>query len=147
MKTCCVDGCDNTAGTGRGMCHKHYARWRKNGDPLKVKRISGPMPLEERFSLQWKENEGTGCWEWIGSIGERGYGRIKVNRKTTSAHRVSYEMHKGQIPEGLYVCHHCDNPKCVNPDHLFVGTARDNRLDCIRKGRINMRRFTEMRAA
>lgn len=75
------------------------------------------------------------CHIYVGSNFTQGYGRIKRNGKTYRAHRVSYELHHGEIPEGMYVCHHCDNPPCVNPDHLFLGSARDNIIDMFSKGR------------
>jgi len=73
------------------------------------------------------------CWWWSAAKDGCNYGRLG-NKK---AHRVSYEMHFGKIPKGIYVCHSCDNPSCVNPEHLFLGTQKQNMLDMVRKGRQN----------
>lgn len=77
---------------------------------------------------------GTRCWTWIGGKRDRGYGAFRY-LDSQSAHRVSWILKFGQIPKSKLVCHHCDNPSCVNPDHLFVGTSLDNNQDMVKKGR------------
>jgi len=75
-----------------------------------------------------------GCWLWTAStLGD--YGCLAINRKNRGAHRISYELHYGPIPKGMFVCHRCDTPRCVRPEHLFLGTPKDNSLDMTRKGR------------
>lgn len=80
-------------------------------------------------------NKTESCWLWTASVINTGYGCFRVHRKTILAHRFSYELAFGTIPNGLFVCHRCDTPKCVLPDHLFLGTVADNIQDCINKGR------------
>lgn len=75
------------------------------------------------------------CWEWRGAKNQHGYGRLNFKKKIYPAHRYSYEYFKGNIPNNMYVLHHCDNRKCVNPDHLFLGTLTDNYMDCVNKDR------------
>jgi len=75
------------------------------------------------------------CWEWSARKNNKGYG-IFSPLKYRSAHRTSWFIKHGEIPKGMYVCHHCDNPSCVNPSHLFLGTAMDNFKDAVNKGRI-----------
>ena len=95
--------------------------------------------LEERFLAKVNKDTSTGCWEWTGATTRGDYGVIgkKVGHKkwqTARAHRVSYELYKGPIGD-FCVCHTCDNTKCVNPDHLFLGTVKDNMRDRVSKGR------------
>jgi hypothetical protein len=94
-------------------------------------------PVTERF---WKNvRKSDACWEWTANRSTAGYGHIKKGGRQgeqLGAHRVSWELHNGPIPPGLFVCHHCDNPRCVRPDHLFLGTTTDNVRDAICKGRM-----------
>ena len=75
------------------------------------------------------------CWPWQGAKLKTGYGVVKHRCKQYKAHRASFAIHRGQIPGGMLVCHHCDNPSCVNPSHLFLGTSQDNMTDKVQKGR------------
>ena len=77
-----------------------------------------------------------GCWLWQGNRNNQGYGFAYHDKKSRGAHRVSWMLNRGPIPEGQWVLHKCDNPPCVNPDHLFLGDRRDNMIDCLKKGRI-----------
>lgn len=94
--------------------------------------------LADRFHEKYVPEPNSGCWIWVGAE-RKGYGRLyyrKGGRQLPyAAHRLSYELHKGTIPSGMHVCHRCDNPSCVNPDHLFCGTDKDNVQDMIAKGR------------
>ena len=78
----------------------------------------------------------TDCIEWSGSLNSQGYGRLVIRGKEYRAHRIVWEETNGPIPDGMCVCHHCDNPPCVNVEHLFLGTPKDNTRDAQQKGRI-----------
>lgn len=127
--SCSVDDCEAPV-IARGWCFKHYARWRANGTTETVKMRPASVRLMERY-----RETPTGCWEFTGGRSGSGYGVISQAGKSLLAHRVSYELHKGPIPDGMVVMHSCDNPPCINPAHLSTGTAGDNNRDRSRKGR------------
>lgn len=128
MRICSIEGCE-AKHQAKGFCHKHYQRFRINGDPL-----YRYHPFQYRFEQRVELIPFSTCHWWVGTQ-RNGYGIIKNKGKIISSHRASYTLYIGPIPEGLFVLHKCDNPPCVNPDHLFLGTCQDNATDKVKKGR------------
>lgn len=103
-----------------------------------TKRRRRVTPLEDRYWEKVIKHGPNECWEWTGAKNKKGYGLIGRGGRgdgNERAHRVSWMIHYGPIPEGMFVCHKCDNPECSNPHHLFLGTVQDNNADMVRKGR------------
>lgn len=131
---CSVDNCTDKY-YAKGFCSKHYQIFKRHNNVIGIKTHAS---LEERF---WrfvdKKTDGE-CWNWTGNL-VAGYGRISLGARKDGAigsHRFSWELHNKQsIPSGMVVMHSCDNPLCVNPNHLSVGTYKDNTQDMIAKGR------------
>jgi hypothetical protein len=95
-----------------------------------------PRPLAERFLEKVEVHGPEECWPWLGAVGRHGYGNIGAgDGRTLRAHRVSYTLTYGAIAEGLVVCHRCDNPRCVNPNHLFIASQATNLKDMTEKDR------------
>lgn len=139
-RTCSVEGCERRV-TARGWCPKHYARWKKHGDPLRVD-PNGRPPVDRKIRF-WAKVDKNGpvparcpelgpCWIWIASRSSDGYGSFDGER----AHRVAWELECGPIPDGHGVFHHCDTPLCMNYEgHLWTGTQGENMADMWSKGR------------
>lgn len=132
-----MDGCANPS-KARGLCHTHWARWRKNGDPSVVRYIRDAT-LEQKFWFRVQKTDT--CWRWTGSL-IRGYGHIGIREDDGKwhlrrAHRVAYELLVGPIPEGLTIDHLCNVKHCVNPAHLEPVTTQENtRRRDVRMGRV-----------
>jgi len=133
--SCSVNGCELTV-RARGWCSKHYKRWQyRGGDPAEHMHH---RPLVERLTRRLAAGGKDGsCLEWTGARHWKGYGQIGTEDGSLAyVHRVAWELaHSQSVPDGMFVCHHCDNPPCCNPEHLFLGTAMDNTQDMVRKGR------------
>ena len=91
--------------------------------------------FEHKWLFSKASGDPDGCWNFTGHKDRLGYGKVKFRGKRFLAHRAAYMITNGHLPEGLLVCHHCDNPSCINPQHLFLGTNYDNTMDAVRKGR------------
>lgn len=122
--TCAVDDCDRLA-HAHGYCPSHYKRWERYGDPLAGGRFLPPRTVDERFNQLWETSD-SGCWEWTGTKISNGYAEFSVDGQDVYGHRWSYERFVGPIPDGLVIDHLCNNPGCVNPEHLEPVTNGEN---------------------
>lgn len=124
-KRTCIE-CDRPA-KSRGYCSSHYMiRWKRGEFSRRT--------LAERLQ-RLSEPDRNGCVLWTGAVNNVGYGKITIGGRSIGAHRASYEVAKGSIPDGMHVMHLCDVPRCINPSHLSLGTSSENALDRERKGR------------
>lgn len=122
--------------TSKGAASCRALRLRQQGMNVKAMPFQQVKSIADRFWLKVKRTRG--CWIWTGSVNAKGYGQMSQGRRglrPLQTHRVSWQLHYGQIPDGLLVLHSCDNPRCVRPDHLFLGTAADNTADMVAKER------------
>lgn len=142
QRSCAVDGCDNTRIQARGLCTTHYKRWYKHGDPLvKVKKYAPKgATLQERMDFHgYKEVQRidgiTPCHEWVALRDDNGYGRVWNGSRVEFAHRAAYRQHYGQLDDDADMMHQCDNPPCINPEHLKPGDDGLNALEKVQRNR------------
>lgn len=140
IDTCTIEGCENPH-HAQGYCTAHHHRYMRHGDPLSggAAQPHGLTPLErfERYVVKGDPDE---CWLWNGAVTGVGYGAIFYEGRIQGAHRVAWQIANGKsIPESLMILHKCDNPPCVNPNHLTIGSHADNMEDARVKGRFLMR--------
>ena len=136
---CAITDCPTKA-ICRGWCQKHYTRWKRTGDPDKViHAYREPPHLVRPKRDRWEErvDKSGDCWLWTGAKTSHGYGQLRTGNpgRVEMAHRLAWDFYRGPIPTGMNVLHRCDNPPCVNPDHLMVGSQSVNALDMVAKGR------------
>lgn len=139
---CSIGGCGRPR-RGRGYCQVHYMAYWRYGDPLVEKARPTSLPEEEYLSWYGWDVTESGCWEFKGPRDAAGYGRTARESGDYLAHRMSYTQNIGPIPDELHVLHSCDNPPCINPDHLRVGSHQENMQDKVGRGRVRPKRLSE----
>jgi hypothetical protein len=130
---CSIENCENKY-AGKGFCNKHYQKNKKYGESLAGKTNSQNKAGTKEYISENSEIDINDCWVWKRSK-NKGYGQSGLKGKSIKAHRLSYLTFVGEIPNNLHVLHTCDNPTCVNPKHLFLGTNQDNMNDKVNKNR------------
>lgn len=135
-KTCTIYGCSDGA-YAKTMCKRHYKQLARTGVAKPGTKGMHGTP-QERFWNYAQRGEPGECWNWTGNKDKDGYGSLRSLTTQIRAHRLSYEMHNGAIPDGHVVRHSCHNPSCVNPGHLLTGTQQDNVNDTMQAGHIRV---------
>lgn len=149
--TCSLPDCSDRR-YAKGFCKRHYQQQWATGSPA-IRRPNPHGPPEERFWRYVDVRSAGECWTWNGHRDKDGYGTLRVGRTQMRAHRFSYELHNGPIPDGELVRHACDNPPCCNPSHLGLGDHVDNMRDRVASGHYAtgeahpMARLTDAQAA
>lgn len=138
MNICIINYCDNKKHSRQGWCEKHYKRWLIHGDPNKCNKFSESHNsyVKNRFYSYVTIPNKNGCMEWTGAKHNSGYGTFSLKGSVLiKAHRYSYELFKGKFNSDMHVLHQCDNPKCVAPNHLYLGKDKENARDRIERNR------------